>query len=162
MAQGEGGGAPTKYNVKYNKQAYKLSLMGATDADLADIFDVTETTINNWKEAHPKFFESIKKGKADADSNVAVSLYKRANGYSHPDVDVKVVDGEIVETPLTKHYPPDTAAAIFWLKNRQPKKWRDKQEVENTGSTVNYNVPLTKEEAVELDNWLESEFVKRK
>lgn len=30
-----------------------------------------------------------------------------------------------------EHYPPDTTAAIFWLKNRQPAKWRDKKEVEN-------------------------------
>lgn len=162
MSQGQGGGAPTKYDVKYNKQAYKLCLLGYTDKELADFFEVDEATINNWKIKHPKFFESMKKGKADADTNVALSLYKRANGYSHAEVDVKVVDHEIIQTPLTKHYPPDTAAAIFWLKNRQPKKWRDKQEVENTGSTVNYNVPLTKEEAVELDNWLESEFVKRK
>jgi len=34
--------------------------------------------------------------------------------------------------PTVKHYPPDTTAAIFWLKNRQPAKWREKQEVETT------------------------------
>jgi hypothetical protein len=38
------------------------------------------------------------------------------------------VHGEIVMTPTVKRYPPDTAAAIFWLKNRQRAKWRDKIE----------------------------------
>ena len=35
--------------------------------------------------------------------------------------------------PTTKHYPPDTTAAIFWLKNRQKSKWRDKQDHEISG-----------------------------
>lgn len=34
----------------------------------------------------------------------------------------------IIRVPVKKIYPPDTTAAIFWLKNRQPKKWRDKVE----------------------------------
>ena len=29
---------------------------------------------------------------------------------------------------VDKHYPPDSTAAIFWLKNRQPKVWRDRVE----------------------------------
>ncbi len=103
--------------------------MGATDKDLADFFGVSETTINNWKNEHPKFLESIKEGKELADSNVAKSLYERANGYSHPDVHVSNYQGDVTLTELTKHYPPDTTAGIFWLKNRQPGKWRDRKEV---------------------------------
>ncbi|MDR8011858.1 terminase, partial [Escherichia coli] len=49
------------------------------------------------------------------------------------DIDIRVIENRIVETPLEKYYPPDTTAAIFWLKNRQKDKWRDKQEVEHTG-----------------------------
>lgn len=111
-----------------NKQAEKFCKLGATDKELADFFDIAESTLNLWKTEHPKFMESIKKGKEQADAEVAEKLFKRATGYSHPDVDIKVVNDEIVTTRLTKHYPPDTAAAIFWLKNRQKKKWRDKIE----------------------------------
>lgn len=125
------GGRPTKYETRFNTQAYRHCLLGATDKDLAELFEVEETTINNWKIEHPKFFESIKKGKADADAKVADSLFKRANGYSHSDVDIKMFEGEIITTKLVKHYPPDTTAAIFWLKNRQKNKWRDKTEVDN-------------------------------
>lgn len=122
----EGHGRPTDYKPEYDQQAYRLCLLGLTDAELATFFGVSETTINNWKTSNDSFFESIKKGKLLADGSVADSLYQRANGYEHPDTDIRVVDGQIVETPIVKYYPPDTAAAIFWLKNRQKHMWRDK------------------------------------
>jgi hypothetical protein len=125
-------GRPTSYKPEYNEQVFKLCLLGATDADIADFFEVTETTINNWKIDYPEFFESIKSGKQKADSTVAESLYKRANGYEHEDVDIKMYEGEIIQTKLIKHYPPDTTAAIFWLKNRKPAVWRDKHEIDHT------------------------------
>lgn len=125
-------GRPTKYDEdKYPKQAYKLCLLGATDAELADFFEVHEDTINEWKIVYPEFSVSIKKGKDQADAEVAHKLFKRATGYEHDDVDIKMYEGQIIETQLVKHYPPDTAAAIFWLKNRQKKKWTDKQVLSN-------------------------------
>jgi DNA-binding XRE family transcriptional regulator len=127
-------GRPTKYKEDYNEQAYKLCLLGHTDEELGEFFEVSETTINNWKNEYPDFLESIKKGKQIADGNVVASLYNRALGYSHPDVDIKVIEGKIVETDLIKHYPPDATSAIFWLKNRQPKKWRDKQDIQHSGT----------------------------
>ena len=36
------------------------------------------------------------------------------------------------EREIVKHYPPDTAALIFWLKNRQPGRWRYKAEIDHT------------------------------
>lgn len=128
------GGRPTLYQDSMCEQAEKLCLLGATDIQIADFFGVTEQTINNWKHEHPEFFESLKRGKLDADAKVAESLYNRALGYSHAEDDIKVCDKDIVITPTVKHYPPDTTAAIFWLKNRQSKKWRDKVENEITGS----------------------------
>jgi len=126
-------GRPTLYQPEYPEQAFKLCLLGATDKDLASFFCVEESTINNWKLAHPEFLEAIKGGKDEADANVAKSLYQRALGYSHPEIDIRVANGEIVETPITKHYPPDATSAIFWLKNRQRDKWRDKVEQELSG-----------------------------
>jgi hypothetical protein len=127
-------GRPSKYKAEYATQAHKLCLLGATDDELADFFEVSASTLNLWKLSHKPFSESIKKGKAAADSEVASKLFHRATGYEHPDLDIRVVSGRIVQTELTKHYPPDTTAAIFWLKNRQPKQWRDKQEVDHTSS----------------------------
>lgn len=128
-------GRPSDYDPENTpRQANKVCLMGATDADLADFFDVSETTINNWKNEHPEFLASIKEGKKQADANVARSLYERALGYEHSEVHVSNYQGEITLTPLTKHYPPETTAGIFWLKNRQPDKWRDRKHTEITGA----------------------------
>lgn len=121
-------GRPTKYSDEYNEKVFKLALLGATDAEMADLLDICEATFNNWKRYYPKFLESLKKGKANADANVAKSLYQRACGYSHPDVHISNYQGEIIITETTKHYPPDTGAAFIWLKNRRPEDWRDKTE----------------------------------
>jgi hypothetical protein len=124
-------GRPSAYKQAFAEQAYKLCLLGAIDADMADFFGIGEATINRWKLAHPEFRESIKRGKMNADANVAEALHKRAIGYSHPDVHISNYQGEITITNITKHYPPDTAAMIFWLKNRQPDKWREKFEMDH-------------------------------
>lgn len=121
----------SKYKSEYDKLCYNYCLLGAKDTELAEFFDVSEQTINAWKKAHPTFLESIKKGKSIADGNVANSLYNRAIGYSHPEQKVFNNQGEILTHETVKHYAPDPTSGIFWLKNRQPKLWRDKQEIDN-------------------------------
>jgi hypothetical protein len=138
------GGRPTKYKEEYSKQVYKLCLLGATDKDIADYFEVDESTINNWKNEHTEFFESIKRGKVDADATVAERLYNRAKGYDQKTDKIFQFQGEPVIVPTVEHVQPDTTAAIFWLKNRRPKEWRDKQEIETTGeTTVNNKLDLS-------------------
>lgn len=44
---------------------------------------------------------------------------------------------EVVIKRVTKHKAPETLAQIFWLKNRKPGQWRDKQEVEHSGGLEN-------------------------
>ena len=118
-------GRPTKYKPEYDELAFNYCLLGATNDQLAEFFDVDPSTIDNWIAAHESFIGSIKKGRAVADGKVARSLYERANGYSHPEGQVVSEDGTVINTYVIKHYPPDTTAAIFWLKNRQTKLWRD-------------------------------------
>ena len=128
-----GAGRPTLYKEEYAEQARKLCLLGSTDMELADFFSVSVDTINEWKKVHEEFSASIKSGKHQADANVADRLYQRALGYEHPEVDIRVIDHQVVQTPITKIYAPDPAAAIFWLKNRQRGKWRDRIDTELSG-----------------------------
>lgn len=127
------GGRPSSFKPEFAGQATKLCRLGAIDTDLADFFGVSETTINNWKDAHPEFLEALKAGKAEADAEVADRLFQRATGYEHDEVKVFLHEGEPVIVPLVKRYAPDTTAAIFWLKNRRPDLWRDKQDIEHSG-----------------------------
>lgn len=134
-------GRPTKYKKEYNKQAAKLCALGATDIQLADFFGVCDKTIDNWKSSHPEFLRSLKESKAQLDNKVERSLFERARGYSHPEEKVFCNNGEITTHDTTKHYPPESTAMIFWLKNRQPEKWRDRQEIDlNANLHVNFNM----------------------
>lgn len=124
-------GRPSKYKPEINVQVKILAQKGFTDKEIAEVFAVDEATINRWKVEYPQFCESLKEGKEIADQKVIQSLYERALGYSHPEVHISNFQGLITKTPIIKHYPPDATSAIFWLKNRQPDKWRDKHEVEH-------------------------------
>lgn len=120
-------GRPTKYDPAFHPVwVEKMAKLGATDEEIADAFDVVTSTIWEWSNSFPEFSSARKKGKHFADAEVASKLFHRATGYEHEETDVKVVEGQIVLTPLVKHYAPDTTAAIFWLKNRNPAKWRDR------------------------------------
>lgn len=129
------GGRPSSYRPEYAEQAEKLCKLGATDVEMGDFFGVSEQTINAWKKAHPEFLEALKRGKLIADASVADSLYRRATGYEHDAVKIAVdaKTGEHAIIPYVERYPPDTTAAIFWLKNRRRGEWRDKQDHEHTG-----------------------------
>ncbi|MBC9130714.1 terminase [Frischella sp. Ac13] len=139
---------PTNYREEYAEQARKLCLLGYTDKQLADFFNVSEQTINTWKTKYPEFLESIKKGKAIADVEVVESLYKRAIGIEYDEIELKT-DGKAKSKRVVKKFiPPDTTAQIFWLKNRQPKIWRDKQEVDHQSSDGTMSPKPTKIELV--------------
>ena len=124
MSEKDKGGRETKYRPDYDRMAYKACQLGATDNDLADLFGVCEKTINNWKEKHPSFLQSLKTSKEDLDAKVERALYQRATGYSHPEQKVFNNGGEPMIVDTEKHYPPDTGACVVWLANRQPKKWK--------------------------------------
>ncbi len=128
------GGRPSDYKEEYNEQAYKLCLLGHIDSELANFFEVTEQTINNWKKDYPEFFESVKAGREIANANVAVSLYQRATGYEHPEEKIFNNQGEIVRATTTKKYPPETKAIEMWLHNRCGDKFAKKVEIDNKHS----------------------------
>lgn len=131
---GKPAGRPSRYREEFAEQARKLCRLGATDKELAEFFGVADSTLAKWKLAHRGFSESLKEGKSQADAEVADRLFKRATGYSHKDTKFATFEGKITDAKeFTKHYPPDTIACIFWLKNRRPDLWRDKVGLEHTG-----------------------------
>jgi len=127
---------PSKYRPEFVTQAEKLCKLGATDIEIADFFGINVATLKRWKHEYLEFCAAIKAAKVEADDRVERSLFSRATGYEHDEVDIRVVKDRIVKTPIRKFYPPDTTAAIFWLKNRKPAEWRDKQELEHSGAVT--------------------------
>lgn len=113
------------------KAAYE---QGMTDGEVAALLRVSMDTIQRYRQRDPDLCGTIKVAKQIADDRVERSLYERAVGYSHPDA--KIFDHGPGKAPLIvdtiRYYPPDTAAAFIWLKNRRAHEWRDHHEVDHT------------------------------
>lgn len=110
--------------------AEELAKQNLTDAQIAERFNISPSTICRWKEKYPIFYQSLKRSKANSDDAVEISLFDRACGYSHPAEEIKIqADGTIVRAETIKHYPPDPTSMIFWLKNRRKEQWRDRHEL---------------------------------
>lgn len=141
-------GRPSDYDVAFCEKAFALAADGATDMEIADALEVHVSTYYRWKAEHPEFREATRLGKESADDRVEASLYHRAVGYTHDAVRIFMPAGarEPIVAPYREHYPPDTAAASLWLRNRRPEKWRDKVEQFHSGE-----IAVTKIERLIVD-----------
>ncbi|MGG1518733.1 helix-turn-helix domain-containing protein [Paenibacillus oryzisoli] len=116
---------------------------GLTDEQLAHNMGIRAGTLYEWKKRFPDISDALKKGKEVVDRQVENALLKRALGYTYDEVTKERTNtldengnvvAALVETKVvTKEVQPDTTAQIFWLKNRKPAEWRDKQVVEHEG-----------------------------
>lgn len=122
-------GRPEKFKDEYVKIVEGACKLGATDQEIADMLAVCIRTIAYWRATKPEFAAALKVGKEAADDRVERSLFAKANGYSYDAVKIFLHEGQVVEAPYREHVPPSDTAAIFWLKNRRKKEWRDRHEV---------------------------------
>lgn len=106
---------------------------GLINKQLAHKIGINVATLYEWQDRFPDFADAIKKGKRVIDEEVENSLLKRAIGYRYEEETWgKNHLGEMVLVKrVKKSQAPDVTAQIFWLKNRNPKEWRDKVEIKN-------------------------------
>ena len=111
---------------------------GLFDKDIAKKMNVSEATLNNYKKKYPKVKEALRKGKELVDIEVENALFKKAIGYTITINEQKLdKNGCVHDLKREVHFPPDTTAQIFWLKNRKRNEWRDKVEVETNTDELN-------------------------
>lgn len=128
---------------------------GLTDEQIANNLGIGKTAFYKYKKEYADFANSLKRGKEVIDFEVENALLKRALGYEYTEVtkERKVMKDEkgdiltdihgfpcyemVVTKTVKKEVIPDTTAQIFWLKNRKPQEWRDKQEVQHSGAIAN-------------------------
>lgn len=107
---------------------------GLTDEQIAENMGISVRTLYNWKDKYVQLFHALKRGKEVVDRQVENALLKSALGFHYTEETV-TNQGEVVE--VTKFEKPNTTAQIFWLKNRKPAIWRDKQEIQQTNKNIN-------------------------
>jgi hypothetical protein len=106
---------------------------GLTDVLIAEKLGIGKNTFYKYVKKHKDFGDSLKRGKAPVDFEVESSLLKSANGFTETHTSQKVTkDGDVVDYEITNYYPPNPTSIIFWLKNRKPEQWRDRQEIDHT------------------------------
>ena len=71
------------HRPEYNEQARNHCLLGATNPQLAELFEVSPRTIDSWIASIPEFGKAVREGRAVANAQVARSLYERAIGFRH-------------------------------------------------------------------------------
>lgn len=98
---------------------------GLTDIQIAEKLGISQDTFYKYKKKYPEFSESLKKGK-------------------------EIVDYEVENALLQSALKGNVTAQIFWLKNRKPKEWREKQEVAVSTDTPNPFKGLSTEELRQL------------
>lgn len=103
---------------------------GLTDEQLARKMGISCGTLYAWKNKFPEISEALKKGKEVVDVEVENALLKRALGYEYTETMVEHSPDGVKRRETVKFIPPDVTAQIFWLKNRKPETWREKQVVE--------------------------------
>lgn len=138
-------GRPEKYFTHVQPKLLLIEAWardGLTEADIYKNLDVGKDAFIAYKSKYPELSEALKKGKEVIDVMVENALLKAALGYEFEEVTTEytnLASGEIVfpaeiTKRVAKHAAPNTTALIFWLKNRRPKEWRDRQELEHSGN----------------------------
>lgn len=122
---------------------------GLIDKQIAHNMGIGASTLREWKGTFPEVAEALRKGKEVVDREVENALFKSAIGYTQtirkpvkvreveydPETGRKVREVErwvAVEEEI--HVPPQVTAQIFWLKNRKPDQWREKNDLTLTPS----------------------------
>ena len=107
---------------------------GLSDEGIAKKLGISRDTLIGYKKEFSDFSDTLKRGKDVVDAEVENALLKRALGYEYEEVTEEYENGSLTKTKKTiKQVVPDVGAQAFWLKNRKPDDWRDRQELGITG-----------------------------
>ncbi len=137
-------GRISKYDPDtFPARAKALALKGLSDKQIAHRLGINPRTLRRYRDRYQEFKEALKEGKMPVDREVENALLKRALGYETEETRTTVREGgnygmmRQVER-IKRFVPPDVNAQMFWLKNRQPERWRDKQEIKHSGTLADF------------------------
>lgn len=126
-------GRPTKYNPQFHPDLVgALAALGLTDEEICKRLKISKPTLYEWEKKYPDFSNSKRENKENPDRAIEGVLFEKATGKFYVTEELLDENGEVVNI-RRKQVPPSDTALIFWLKNRKPADWRDKQEIEHSG-----------------------------
>lgn len=130
---------------------------GSTMPEIAKMLGVAESTIYEWKNAHPEFSKALRAGASVANGDILHAAFDQATGAyiivkeiqkvkkQRWDNEAKrVLTDEVLETiEYPKYFPPDPRMTIFMLTNRLKDDYQAKVAAESAGGSiiVQHNIP---------------------
>ena len=134
---------PTLMSPLLIEQSYRLALLGLTNRQMAEFFDVNVSTIEMWFRENEEFATIVREGKMLADSKAAESAYKRAVGYDYTEKKTTMVKGKVYKVEISeKHMPPDVTAAFKWLALRRKSDWIEVSKSEHRELKTSVNMDM--------------------
>lgn len=133
---------------------------GMTNEEMYNALGVSKDVFYKWQRENEGFKNALMKGKFDSNGEILNAAFRQATGYVMPVTEpfkvktwkeFKGEDGktffeeaeEIVDHTYMKYFPPNSTMGIFMLKNRLPADYKDKQDINHSGSVVTANVDLS-------------------
>jgi len=129
-------GRPSKYHTHVQPKLMLIEAWardGLTVEQIAENLGVAASSMYEYQKEFPELVEALKNGREVIDVMVENALLKAALGYDYTEEELNKITGQPIELRKVAH--PNTTALIFWLKNRRPQAWRDKQELEHSGES---------------------------
>lgn len=131
------GGRPDQYDERVKPKLLLIEAWtrdGLTVEQIAANLNVGVSTFYRYQKEKEELRDALKNGREVIDTMVENALIKSALGYDYTEEEINKKTGLKEEIRKVAH--PNTTALIFWLKNRKPKEWRDKQDIEHSGKLV--------------------------
>jgi hypothetical protein len=132
------GGRPTFYKPENADIARLACMLGATNDDLAERFEVSPRTVDNWIATIPEFGDAVRQGRQVADESVVSALFARATGMERKVTKAFCHKGQPITVSYTVALPPDVRACMFWLRNRRPQQWRENRPPEDARAVLDF------------------------
>lgn len=128
--RGIGSGRKVAKELRYNQRlhdelAYRMARDCVLMEDIAAKIGISFPAFTNWRSKYKSFSLALQKGIADINKNVESAFCKRALGFEYTEITNSAKNGYSTKTI---YFPPDTNAGKFWLMNRMPDDWKDRQE----------------------------------
>lgn len=121
---------PSKYHTHVQPKLETITgwaRQGLSHEQIARNLNVAESTFYEYKKMYPELSEALRRGEEDAVLEVENALFKSAIGFTYTE-DALTKTGQVVE--VNKYAKPNVSAIIFFLKNKRPNQWKDKQEIQ--------------------------------
>ena len=140
------------YSEQLNEVAHQLALQGMTNAEITETLQISNGTFYNWMKQYPDFAAAVQGGKDVYDSEVVEkALLEDAIGKEFEEVTFeRTPDEGMVETKRVKKWQRNFQAQRFWLMNRHPARWKDKQELEFTSTDLEQRLAEAEKRLQEL------------